>query len=45
MKKILRQGGARSLSKNVDLLGQFTKKIIQLKPFKMPGNTEQGRGG
>ena len=39
-KKILEGGGgAGSLSKNVGHLGYLTKKIVQLKSFKMPRNT------
>ena len=32
-------GGAESLSKNVSQLGQLTKKIVQLKSFKIPRST------
>ena len=41
MKKILEGGGggAGSLSKNVGQLGYLTKKIVQLKSFKMPRDT------
>ena len=31
--------GAGSLSKNVSQFGHLTKKIVQLKSFKMPRNT------
>ena len=32
-------GGGGSLYKNVGQIGQLTKKIVQLKRFKMPRNT------
>ena len=32
-------GGVGTLSKNVGQIGQLTKKIVQLKRFKMPRNT------
>ena len=31
--------GEGTLSKNVGQIGQLTKKIVQLKRFKMPRNT------
>ena len=32
-------GGGGTLSKNFGQIGQLTKKIVQLKRFKMPRNT------
>ena len=38
-------GGAGSLSKIFSQLDQLTKKIVQLKSFKMFRNAQWGRGG